>query len=306
MTSTDLVRVGADLVPVVQLGTLQATTGAGLLEAAASLATPLKALIDSRHLSSTISGRSYVRCEGWTAMAAMLGITPHEVSVSEADGIYTAIVELRRLTDGAVIGRASAECGAPDELDRHGKPLWAARPRYARRSMALTRATSKACRLAFSWIIVLAGYEATPAEEMPDHGTTIDAAPATSQAAAATTPRTAGSGAPNGTVSVTLVGPDWFRVTDVEIKTGTKNDRPWTKYTVAFDDGRKGQTFDTKIGALAARAYESGEAVTRTLVENSNPKFLPDLTALALKAGDSTTPAPEADDPFGRMDDAHV
>jgi len=111
---------------------------------------------------------------------------------------------------------------------------------------------------------------------------------------------------PNGTVTVTLVGPDWFRVTDVETKTGTKNDRPWTKYTVAFDDGRKGQTFETKIGALAARAYESGEAVTRTLVENSNPKFLPDLTALALKAGDSTTPAPEADDPFGRMDDAHV
>lgn len=30
-----------------------------------------------------------------------------------------------------------------------------------------TRATGKACRLAFSWIMRLAGYEATPAEEMP-------------------------------------------------------------------------------------------------------------------------------------------
>ena len=32
--------------------------------------------------------------------------------------------------------------------------------------MALTRATGKAFRLGFSWIITLAGYEATPAEEM--------------------------------------------------------------------------------------------------------------------------------------------
>jgi hypothetical protein len=32
--------------------------------------------------------------------------------------------------------------------------------------MAQTRATGKACRLAFSWIMSLAGYEVTPAEEM--------------------------------------------------------------------------------------------------------------------------------------------
>jgi hypothetical protein len=33
--------------------------------------------------------------------------------------------------------------------------------------MAQTRATGKACRLAFSWIMSLAGYEPTPAEEIP-------------------------------------------------------------------------------------------------------------------------------------------
>ena len=33
--------------------------------------------------------------------------------------------------------------------------------------MAVTRATGKAYRLGFSWIIKLAGYEATPAEEIP-------------------------------------------------------------------------------------------------------------------------------------------
>jgi hypothetical protein len=45
--------------------------------------------------------------------------------------------------------------------------LWAKRPTYARRSMAITRATGKAFRLGFSWVITLAGYNPTPAEEMP-------------------------------------------------------------------------------------------------------------------------------------------
>ena len=88
----------------------------------------------------------------------MLGVTAREVKTTEQDGIYIAIVELVRMSDGACISRASAECGEE-------KP-WNTRPRYARRSMAQTRATGKACRLAFSWIMSLAGYEVTPAEEM--------------------------------------------------------------------------------------------------------------------------------------------
>jgi hypothetical protein len=81
-----------------------------------------------------------------------------EVSTTETDGIYVAVVELVRMNDGACISRASAECGEE-------KP-WNTRAKYARRSMAQTRATGKACRLAFSWIMSLAGYEVTPAEEM--------------------------------------------------------------------------------------------------------------------------------------------
>lgn len=93
----------------------------------------------------------------------MLGVLPREVGVTACeDGSYEAIVELIRTGDGAVIGRASAICGTPDE------PTWATRPAYARRSMAITRATGKAYRLGFSWIMALAGYEPTPAEEMTD------------------------------------------------------------------------------------------------------------------------------------------
>ena len=151
----------------VSLGVLQASSPASLVAGASEMAAALAGVIRSQHLSTRIQGRDYVQVEGWTTLATMLGVTAREVATTEQDGIYTATVELVRMADGAVISRASAECGSPDELDKYRKPVWANRPRYARRSMAQTRATGKACRLAFSWVMRLAGYEPTPAEEMP-------------------------------------------------------------------------------------------------------------------------------------------
>lgn len=151
------------LVPVepeaVELGIVRASNPKELVARATEAADALAAVIESRKLYSNIQGKKFVRCEGWTTLAAMLGVTPHEIGVTEAEGAFTATVELRRLTDGQPVSRASAECG-PDE------PTWAKRARNARRSMALTRATAKACRMAFSWIMALSGYEVTPAEEM--------------------------------------------------------------------------------------------------------------------------------------------
>jgi hypothetical protein len=151
----------------VRLGTLAATSPKELVAGASEMATELAQVIQSQELFKMIQGKPHVMVEGWTTLATMLGVTAQEVSTIEEDGVYIATVELVRMSDGAVVGRASAECGSPDEKDKYGKPIWANRPRYARRSMAQTRATGKACRLAFSWIIKLAGYEATPAEEMP-------------------------------------------------------------------------------------------------------------------------------------------
>lgn len=144
----------------VSLGTLQAASASALVEGARAMAGALADVIERQRLATVIQGRKHVNVEGWTTLAVMLGVVAREVQTTEQDGIYTAVVELVRMSDGACISRASAECGEE-------KP-WNTRPRYARRSMAQTRATGKACRLAFSWIMALAGYEPTPAEEMPD------------------------------------------------------------------------------------------------------------------------------------------
>lgn len=144
----------------VSLGVLQCTSPAALMAGASEMAGELAKMIEAQRLWDPINGKKYVKVEGWTTLAVMMGVVAREVQTTEADGIYTAVVELVRMSDGACISRASAECGEE-------KP-WNARARYARRSMAQTRATGKACRLAFSWVMSLAGYEPTPFEEMPN------------------------------------------------------------------------------------------------------------------------------------------
>lgn len=146
----------------VELGLVRGSTSKDVVARATETANVLAEVIQSRKLFATISNKRYVRCEGWTTLAALMGFIPREASMTRReDGSYEAVAELVRITDGVVLSRASAECGV-------GEPTWKARADYARRSMAATRATSKVCRLAFSWVMGLAGFEVTPFEEIPE------------------------------------------------------------------------------------------------------------------------------------------
>jgi hypothetical protein len=150
----------------VNLGALSVDGPRGVITQAKAVAEELAKLVRDKKLSVNLQGREYVKVEGWSTLGAMLGVLPREVSVErQEDGGYLAVVELVRVSDGAIIGRGSALCGM-DEHDRNGNLTWGSRAEYARRSMAITRATGKAYRLGFSWIMTLAGYEPTPAEEM--------------------------------------------------------------------------------------------------------------------------------------------
>jgi len=166
--------VEKDIIPVetteYRLGIIPARTPHDVITQATSIAKELAKIINDNHLSSKIQNRNFVHVEGWSTMGAMLGVLPREMPELTRrfdDGSYEATVELIRISDNAVIGRASALVGM-DEKDRNGKLTWGNRAEYARRSMAVTRATGKAYRLGFSWIMALAGYEPTPAEEMQD------------------------------------------------------------------------------------------------------------------------------------------
>lgn len=145
----------------ISLGSISTDGPQGIIAAAKNAAKILGSIVENNKLYVNIKDKKYVTVEGWTTLGALLGIVPCEVSTKKNEaGDWESLVELVRTKDGRIVGRASAMVGANERT-------WARREDYAKRSMAVTRATGKAFRLSFSFIMTLADYAPTPMEEMP-------------------------------------------------------------------------------------------------------------------------------------------
>ena len=115
-----------------------------------------------RQTAQNIGGRDHIRVEGWQALAAVSGCTVSIALVESVEGGVRSVAEVKRQSDGTVL--ASAEGFVGDD-----ETTWKSRKLFARRAMAQTRATSRACRVAFSHLVVLLkdpNLSTTPAEEM--------------------------------------------------------------------------------------------------------------------------------------------
>ena len=112
----------------------------------------------------------YVTVEGWEVLGTMLGIVPItevvETIKNDKGKIrgYKARASLYRnpiMENGKIVGGtliATTEASATVEGWQKDGP--------GMMSMAQTRALGKCYRMALSWIMKMAGYEGTPAEEM--------------------------------------------------------------------------------------------------------------------------------------------
>lgn len=146
--------------PAVQQG-IFALAPREMVARAAEIATVLKDVVRKQHLSVNIQSKEYLTVDAWATLGTLLGVMPKERSVTEhPNGDFEAFVDLVSQSTGIVIGGGSALCSVEEAR-------WKKAERYARRSMAITRATGKAYRLCFAWVVALAGYESTPYEEMP-------------------------------------------------------------------------------------------------------------------------------------------
>lgn len=128
-----------------------------------AFATQLKELIVQNKLFTNIKGKNYVNVEGWQIAGAFTGTYPIvekvEQLASQPDEYkYRAEVSLRD-KEGNVVGYGMALCSNKE----HGKTGF---DEYAVASMAQTRAVGKAFRMKIGWLLKVAGYETTPAEEM--------------------------------------------------------------------------------------------------------------------------------------------
>jgi hypothetical protein len=163
MTAPESEVVSGELVPYddpAPVTLFQTSDPATALARMTEVAKLLFTVVEDRRLYATISGRKHLLVSAWTTLGAMLGLFPIVAwtRLNETGDGYLARVEVRT-RDGQLVGAAEAECSRAERA-------WKNRDPFALRSMASTRATSRALRGPLEQVVVLAGYEAAGAEEM--------------------------------------------------------------------------------------------------------------------------------------------
>jgi len=207
----------------------------------------------------------HVKIEGWQYAGQRAGITAHVVETRDIrhpkTGDYegvTAIVEARLVQNGQAISRAECDCYA-DEIQRkkdgelHARWLDpAGKPnRQAIKGMAQTRASSRALSGALRFLMELAGYAGTPAEEMDG----VDAQ----------NPSKPPIRPPQATQPA---GAEQYvdgQIEELDKKEGETNGNAWVRFTVRIG-GQLYSTFDTKVGEFAM-ACCANDTVVRAFYE---------------------------------------
>jgi hypothetical protein len=158
--------VGSEIVSAAPATLFRTDDPVRVLLEAKKVAEALKPVLIEQGMIQVIHGKGgpseHVKVEGWQTLGAMLGVVPVITWTRKIDRGWEARCEARTL-DERVIGAGEAECLKDEEN-------WKDSEDYAVRSMAQTRATSKALSGPLRFVVTLAGYSATPAEEMPTGG----------------------------------------------------------------------------------------------------------------------------------------
>jgi hypothetical protein len=162
--STDLIVQESPLIP------------AEVVHNAREQAQILMDIVEKTRCYQTIKGKKYLQVEAWETIGAFNRVHAEtkEMKPITKDGDvlgYEAHVQLIR--DGTIVGGAIMPCYFTEHAcaGKHGDDK-----HKACMSAAQTFATSKAYRMNYSYVAILAGYQPTPAEEMgnEDHQAGMD------------------------------------------------------------------------------------------------------------------------------------
>lgn len=134
-----------------------------VLSEAQRAARALKDVIEKKDHPVMFNGKQYLTFEDWQTIGKFYGLTvstiePRYIVINGLAGAK-ASAEVVDVKTGTVVGHAEAFC-MRDEKN------WKDKPWFQLASMAQTRAGAKALRNVLSWVVVLAGYQPTPYEEM--------------------------------------------------------------------------------------------------------------------------------------------
>lgn len=156
-----------------------------VIEEAHKAAVALKKIIESKPKKVTFNGTTYLQYEDWQTLGRFYGITAvarktNFVTFGEGESQvsgWEAEADALMISTNQVISSADAMC-LNDEDKWTGRPKYEWQngvknqvgfvkvPMFQLRSMAQTRACAKVLRNVLAWVVVLAGYSPTPAEEI--------------------------------------------------------------------------------------------------------------------------------------------
>lgn len=137
-----------------------------ILEEAGDRAKALKEMVQRTNTSKRIGNKEHLQIEAWATIGNFYGCTAKadDSDPVTIEGVAGAKARARvvHVASGRVVSEAVSYCLRDEEN-------WKQKPFFQLSSMAQTRACSKALANAFRWVVVMAGYATTPAEEMTGH-----------------------------------------------------------------------------------------------------------------------------------------
>lgn len=212
-----------------------------VLKDARKAAVALAEVVKGKRKPVIFNGEQYLEFEDWQTVAKFYGVTAKVIKTQ-----YIEFGEVRGFEAQAVaLNRYGLEISGAEAMCLSDEPNWKSKPLFQLKSMSQTRACAKVLRNVFAWVVVLAGYRPTPAEELTED--TFRHQPTPPQQKAAPEP----SKAPTPQPIVSLID-------KVAKKTGkNKEGKDYTRYVVTTGEGEF-STFSESIGTDAVRAKDTG------------------------------------------------
>jgi len=125
-------------------------------------------IVEKTKCYQEISGKKYLQVEAWETIGAFNRVhvqTSSIVAIKDGDNTIGYLASVELLKDGEIAGAATMPCYFTENCCK-GKEGDA--KHKACMSAAQTFATSKAYRMNYSYVAILAGYQPLPAEEVTD------------------------------------------------------------------------------------------------------------------------------------------
>lgn len=138
-----------------------------VLDEAKRAADAIAKVIEGKPKKVTFNGKTYLQFEDWQTVGRFYGVTALGTStkyVEFGEG-EEKVIGFEARADALLVGTNQVISSA-EAMCLNDEKNWAGKPLFQLKSMAQTRAAAKALRNVLAWVVVLAGYSPTPAEEM--------------------------------------------------------------------------------------------------------------------------------------------